>query len=220
MTTVVESPGRVAVAASGLGSGMAKRVLDVVVATVLLVLAAPLIAALAVTVKVTSSGPALFRQVRVGQSGRRFDILKLRTMYSGAEALVAIDCELRRAYLSNHFKVPAAVDPRLTRIGRLLRRTSLDELPQLVNVVRGDMSLVGPRPVVPAELALYGDSAVLYQGVRPGLSGYWQVHGRSAVTGADRIALDEYYLRNRSIWLDLRILARTVPAVFGARGAE
>jgi lipopolysaccharide/colanic/teichoic acid biosynthesis glycosyltransferase len=206
--------------ASGFGNGTAKRVLDVVLATVLLLLAAPLIALLAVAVKATSSGPALFRQVRVGQSGRRFHILKLRTMYSGAEALIADDSQLRRTYLSNHFKVPAAVDPRLTGIGRFLRRTSLDELPQLLNVVRGEMSLVGPRPVVPAELTLYGDAAVLYQRVRPGLSGYWQVHGRSAVTGADRIALDEYYLRNWSIWLDLRILARTVPAVLGARGAE
>lgn len=219
MTALMEMDGRLISSLPVGASGIAKRVLDVVVAVALLVVAAPLLAILALAVRLTSPGPALFRQVRVGQAGRPFRILKLRTMADGAEARLDDEGPLRRAYLANNFKVPAAVDPRLTTIGRFLRRTSLDELPQLLNVVRGDMSLVGPRPVVPAELAMYGDAAALYEAVRPGLSGYWQVHGRSTVIGAERIALDEYYLRNRTIWLDLKILARTVPAVVSRRGA-
>jgi len=197
-----------------------KRLIDVVLASLLLVLAAPLIIVLALVVKATSPGPAFFRQVRVGAAGRRFRLLKLRTMTTDAEDILLLDDALKQTYLSNHFKVPTDLDPRLTRFGRFLRRASLDELPQLVNVVRGDMSMVGPRPVVPDELALYGDLAPLYQRVRPGMTGYWQVKGRSTVTGPDRIELDRYYLQHGSLWLDVQILVWTLPAVFRGSGAQ
>lgn len=198
----------------------AKRSLDVILGTLLLLLAAPLILVLALIVKVSSPGPVFFRQVRVGHSGRHFHILKLRTMHADAEAQLASNTALRRCYLANHYKVPAAIDPRLTRVGRFLRRASLDELPQLVNVVLGHMSIVGPRPVVPDELRLYGDKADLYTTMRPGLTGYWQVQGRSAVIGQERIQLDRYYLEHFSVWLDVRILFQTLPAVVRGRGAE
>jgi lipopolysaccharide/colanic/teichoic acid biosynthesis glycosyltransferase len=198
----------------------AKRTFDLVVALSLLIVTAPAIVLLALAVKLTSPGPVLFRQVRVGKGGRRFRILKLRTMRLGAESELDENRTLRDVYLRNHFKVPAAVDPRLTPVGRVLRRTSLDELPQLVNVVIGHMSLVGPRPVVPAELALYGDAAELYERVRPGVTGFWQVHGRSAVIGAERIGLDCHYVEHLSLWLDLKILVQTLPAVVRCRGAQ
>jgi lipopolysaccharide/colanic/teichoic acid biosynthesis glycosyltransferase len=116
--------------------------------------------------------------------------------------------------------VPYGKDSRLTGVGRVLRRTSLDELPQLVNVLLGHMGMVGPRPVLPAELELYGDLSGAYMGVRPGISGYWQVCGRSLVTGIDRLELDRYYLENRSLLFDLKILLLTVPAVLRCRGAH
>jgi lipopolysaccharide/colanic/teichoic acid biosynthesis glycosyltransferase len=202
------------------GAAAAKRGVDIVLAGLMLLVTAPLIGLLALVVKATSPGPAFFRQVRIGRSGRPFRILKLRTMRCDAESQLHRDSSLRDVYLTNHFKVPAALDPRLTKLGAFLRRTSLDELPQLINVLLGQMSMVGPRPVVPAELALYEDVAVLYQRARPGITGFWQVHGRSDVTGTDRIELDRHYLEHATLWLDVRILARTVPAVLRCRGAR
>ena len=199
---------------------LVKRALDVVLSLVLLLLTAPLLLGLAVIVRATSPGPALFRQQRVGRNGRRFSILKIRTMVADAEAQLGSDPILRTSYASHNFKVPPELDRRLTRVGRVIRRTSLDELPQLLNVLRGDMSLVGPRPVVPDELETYGETAALYLEVRPGITGWWQVQGRSEVGGPDRIGLDRHYLERRSLWLDVKILLLTLPAVFRCRGAH
>jgi exopolysaccharide production protein ExoY len=196
------------------------RSIDLVLALGLLLVTAPIVLVLAVLVKATSPGPAFFRQVRVGAGGRRFLILKLRTMVSDAEEQLERDPGLRHEYLASHFKVPSGLDPRLTPVGRFLRKTSLDELPQLVNVLRGQMSMVGPRPVVPEELEMFGDLSPAYMSVRPGLTGYWQVCGRSLVTGTDRLALDRHYLENRNILLDLKILLLTIPAVLRCRGAH
>jgi len=197
-----------------------KRGIDVVVALVLLVAVTPLVAVLALVVRATSPGPALFRQVRIGEGGRPFRLLKLRTMVDDAEQVLRHDPELLDAYVANHFKVPPALDRRVTGFGRFLRRTSLDELPQLVNVLRGHMSLVGVRPVVPEELDLYGEAAALYQRFKPGITGFWQVQGRSRLTGGDRIELDRYYFENWSLWLDLKILLLTPSAVVRCRGAH
>lgn len=186
----------------------------------MLLVTAPVILLLALMVKATSPGPAFFRQVRVGSAGRSFRIVKLRTMVRDAEELLRSDTGLRHEYVASHFKVPVDLDPRLTTVGRFLRRTSLDELPQLVNVLLGHMSMVGPRPVVPEELALYGELSAAYVTVRPGITGYWQVCGRSQVTGPDRLELDRYYIENRNLLFDLKILARTVPAVLRCRGAH
>ena len=196
-----------------------KRVLDVVVATIGLVLLSPVFATLALVVKLDSRGSVFFTQERVGRGGRRFRILKFRTMVDGADA--------RRGELISQslygderlFKV--AKDPRVTKLGRWLRRTSLDELPQLVNVLRGEMSLVGPRPPLPGEVSLYEAHQFARFDVKPGMTGPWQVAGRNEITDFERvIALECEYIQNWSIGRDLWLLVKTVPAVFGRRGAH
>jgi len=198
-----------------------KRLVDLAVAVPLLALAAPLLLALALAVRCTSRGPALFRQPRVGLGGRSFTLYKLRSMYVDAEERLVRDPELGDRYRRNGFKLPIDADPRVTRIGRFLRRTSLDELPQLLNVVAGSMSLVGPRPVLEVELdVLYGERSGCYRDVKPGMTGLWQVSGRSHVTHAARAELDVQYVENWTVVGDLVLLARTVPAVLRGVGAH
>lgn len=187
----------------------AKRALDLVVTITGLPLALVVGTVIAVLVVVTSRGPVFFVQERVGLGGRRFRMVKFRTMTVGAEERLRDDPALWEEYVRNGYKVPANVDHRVTSVGRFLRRSSLDELPQLVNVLRGHMSLVGPRPIVPAELANYGDQPDVYLGVKPGLTGWWQVNGRSGVGYPERVELDGYYAESWNFWLDVRILVRT-----------
>jgi exopolysaccharide biosynthesis polyprenyl glycosylphosphotransferase len=198
---------------------VAKAVLDRSVALLMLVALAPLMLVLAVAIRRGSPGPALFRQDRVGRRGRMFRIYKFRSMTDDAEARLRRD-GLWETYVANGYKLPQGQDPRVTRLGALMRRTSLDELPQLFNVLNGTMSMVGPRPVVPSELACYGDLELAYTGVRPGITGYWQVNGRSDVGFPERAELDAYYYDNRSLRVDLRILFRTVVAVAMRVGAH
>ena len=193
-----------------------KRALDLVGAAVALVVVAPLMLAIAVAVRLDSRGPVLFVQRRVGLDGRAFAILKFRTMVAGADddlsALVRIaDLD------APAFKLPR--DPRVTRIGRLLRRTSLDELPQLLNVLRGDMSLVGPRPEQVEVVDRYAEEHRLRLAVKPGLTGPMQVYGRGALTFEERLAVEREYIENLSIGRDLRLLALTLPSVVNGRGA-
>jgi exopolysaccharide biosynthesis polyprenyl glycosylphosphotransferase len=195
---------------------LAKQVWERAAAGLALLVLAPLLLVLAALVRLESDGPALFRQTRVGRDGRTFTMLKLRTMCA--------DAERRRAAL-----VPLAddetllfklrEDPRITRIGRFLRRYSLDELPQLVNVVRGEMALVGPRPPLPDEVDRYDDDTRRRLAVTPGLTGLWQVSGRSDLSWEESVRLDLRYVENWSLGLDATILARTVRAVLGHRGA-
>ena len=186
------------------------------VAIAALLLLLPLLLAVAVTVRLDSPGPALFRQVRVGRHGREFVIYKFRTMRTDAEAL--FDQVL---HLNEHdgllFKVRQ--DPRVSNAGRWLRRFSLDELPQLWNVARGDMALVGPRPPLPREVANYDARTFRRLDVKPGLTGIWQVSGRSDLPWEEAIRLDLTYVEQRSVALDVRILGRTVGAVLSGRGA-
>ena len=196
-----------------------KVMIDRVGAFVALVLLSPLLVLIAVAVRRDSPGPALFRQRRIGYGSRPFTIYKFRSMAGDAEERLRRD-GLYDTYVANGFKLPPGDDPRITRFGAMLRRTSLDELPQLLNVLRGSMSLVGPRPVVPDELACYGELASAYTGVRPGVTGYWQVNGRSDVGFPERAELDAYYYDNRSLRVDLRILVRTVVAVAFRIGAH
>jgi exopolysaccharide biosynthesis polyprenyl glycosylphosphotransferase len=196
---------------------LVKGFLDRFVALVLLVVLAPVMGAIALLVRLTSPGPALFRQTRIGLDGREFTFLKFRTMYQGAE--------LRRPELRvlniNHdgllFKIRD--DPRVTRVGRVLRRWSLDELPQLINVLAGDMSLVGPRPPLPEEVAAYGTYAWRRLAVKPGLTGLWQTSGRSDLSWEDSVRLDLHYVDNWSLALDAVVLWRTLPAVLNRTGA-
>ncbi|MEO7447221.1 MAG: sugar transferase, partial [Humibacillus sp.] len=194
-----------------------KRAFDVVGASLLLVLALPLIAVCAVLVKVADGGPVLFRQTRVGRDGALFECLKLRTMVVDAEARLAAVSHLSDDPQSILFK--ARSDPRITRIGTFMRRFSIDELPQLVNVVFGDMSLVGPRPALPAEVQRYHPDVQRRLHVRPGMTGLWQVSGRSDLSWSDTVRLDLYYVDNWSIVQDLTIMAKTIHAVLRSRGA-
>ncbi|MFN2114081.1 MAG: sugar transferase [Anaerolineae bacterium] len=195
---------------------VAGRALDVVVAAMLLVLALPLLAACALAVRLDSPGPVLFRQERIGRRGAAFHMLKLRSMSAGADD-AAHRRHVRRLVRHGEPWVPMDHDPRVTRVGRFLRASGLDELPQLWNVLRGDMSLVGPRPALPYETAWYEARHIGRQAVRPGITGLWQVDGRGTADFEDMIRLDLEYVERRSLLLDLSILARTPMAVLRSR---
>ncbi len=196
-----------------------KRTIDVVVSAAGLLLLAPVMAVLAVAVRLVDGGPALFRQQRLGQGGRPFWLLKFRTMRSDAEHLLRADPELYRRYIANDFKLPEPDDPRVSRLGRFLRRSSLDELPQLWNVLKGDMTLVGPRPIVPDEIEMYEPYAELFLSARPGLTGHWQVNGRSSIPYPQRAFMELDYVGRNSVGGDLSIIVRTLPAVVRRKGA-
>lgn len=184
------------------------------VALIALVLASPVMLVVALLIWVTDGGPAIFSHTRVGFNGKRFACYKFRTMVANSQQVLADylakNPEAAKEWEQNwKFKN----DPRITFLGRILRKSSLDELPQLINVLRGEMSCVGPRPVVPDELQRYGACAAEYLQARPGLTGLWQVTGRDAVDYASRVSIDSRYIRNWSIWADVVILGRTVFAV-------
>jgi len=197
------------------------RIMDLCGASVLLVLLAPALIAIAVAILVTDGGPATFAHRRIGRNGKEFRCYKFRTMYANAEQklerLLAEDPALRRQWEVG-FKLDR--DPRVTALGQVLRTLSLDELPQLFNVLKGEMSLVGPRPITKKEAPRYGRYIAHYLSVRPGLSGIWQVSGRSDTTYMRRVAADVLYVRTRSVLLNIKILACTGSAVFDRRGAR
>lgn len=197
-----------------------KRAFEVLIAAVLLILALPLAGLIALAITVETRGPVFFGHMRVGKGRRRFRVWKFRSMVTDA------DVEIHN-YLRKHperraewrYSHKLKQDPRVTRVGRLLRRSSLDELPQLWNVLRGDMSLIGPRPIVEEEMAKYGPAISLYQQVLPGLTGLWQVSGRADTGYLRRVDLDCEYIRNWSLLADLKILLKTVRVVLCGHGA-
>jgi exopolysaccharide biosynthesis polyprenyl glycosylphosphotransferase len=197
-----------------------KRTVDVAIAATALLLAAPLMALIALAVRLDSAGPIIFRQLRLGRHGRIFRCLKFRSMYVDAEERLRANEELYALYVASNYKLPEDLDNRITRVGRFLRRTSLDELPQLFNVLRGDMSLVGPRPIVPDELRHYSQEGPLLLSLRPGITGAWQVNGRSTVSYPIRADVELEYVQSWSLGKDFRILLQTLPAVLGQRGAH
>ena len=217
---VTDLAARKATSASGHGQELVKRVLDITLSLVLIVIAAPLLLVLWCLVQSTSAGPALFQQERLGRHMQPFVMMKLRTMYVGN------DDRTHRAYVTSMLSTEEEAaarngalfkltgDPRVTPVGRWLRRTSLDELPQLINVLRGDMSLVGPRPMLQWEAQLLAAAYRPRFTVKPGITGLWQVSGRSRVSMRRALELDVEYVRRRNILFDLAILARTVPALF------
>jgi lipopolysaccharide/colanic/teichoic acid biosynthesis glycosyltransferase len=192
---------------------LAKRALDVSVAALGLTLALPLVAVAALAIRLESAGSPFFGHQRVGRGGRRFFCWKLRTMSQDAEARLQVDAALMDAYQRNDFKLPDDRDPRVTRVGRLLRKSSIDEIPQLWNVLIGEMSLVGPRPLVPDELRHFQGHVLALLAARPGLTGAWAVSGRHSVGYPKRAEIELRYVRRLSIRQDLSILVRTVGAV-------
>jgi exopolysaccharide biosynthesis polyprenyl glycosylphosphotransferase len=200
----------------------AKRVLDVLGATALIVASSPLLLACATVIKKSTPGPALFRQKRLGKDGREFMLYKFRTMYdrAGSDTVHKVFMtELIRNGSAKRKSYKMKRDPRITRIGQLLRRMSLDELPQLFNVLKGDMSLVGPRPPLPYELESYKTWHCKRLSVRPGMTGLWQVAGRSGVPFDEMVMLDLYYIENWSLWMDISLALKTLPAVISGKGA-
>ena len=194
--------------------GAGKRAVDLLIAVSALLLLVPLLVLIALLIKLTMRGQILYSQPRVGYRGRIFTCHKFRTMVADADERLQQFLNQNPVAASEWAKNRKLMnDPRVTRLGHLLRRSSLDELPQFINVILGDMSCIGPRPVVPAEVSQYGSYAREYFAARPGLTGLWQVSGRSRTTYARRIALDRYYVRRWSILLDLEILVRTIPAL-------
>ncbi|MER2265750.1 sugar transferase [Methylobacterium oxalidis] len=202
-----------------LGAGL-KRSFDVTAALTAILLLLPLFVLLALFVRTYDGGPALYRHRRLGRGQTSFDCFKFRTMCMNSQ-------EALQDYLNSN---PAALaewnetqklrnDPRITPIGAILRKTSLDELPQLINILRGEMSVVGPRPIVEAEIEKYGPDAASYFAVRPGLTGAWQVSGRSDTSYAERVRLDRLYVESQSFRKDMVIILRTIPAVFFTRGS-
>jgi exopolysaccharide biosynthesis polyprenyl glycosylphosphotransferase len=209
------------------GARFLKRSMDIAGSVCALLVSAPLLAAIAIIIKLTSAGPILFRQERVGLSGRRFVMLKFRSMFPSSDSAIHEEYMDRliagtaspqgegdaKAYkLSN--------DPRITPFGRLLRRTSLDELPQLFNVLTGAMSLVGPRPPLPYEVGRYASWQMERLAVKPGITGLWQVSGRNRLSFDDMVQLDIRYIRSWSLWLDVKILFRTPLAMAAGQGAR
>ena len=190
-----------------------KRGVDVLGALLGLLVAWPVIALAAVAVRLDSPGRAFFGHLRIGRGGKRFRCWKLRTMHTDAERRLELEEALRVDYFANNFKLPEAQDPRITRIGRLLRKSSIDELPQLFNVLMGDMSLVGPRPVVAEELLRYRGEILTLLSVRPGLTGAWAVNGRHHLAYPERVQVELGYVHAQSLATDVWILLRTVGAV-------
>jgi lipopolysaccharide/colanic/teichoic acid biosynthesis glycosyltransferase len=197
-------------------SRRAKRLFDIIGSALLLFWVVPVFGVVAAWVKIHDGGTVFFRQTRIGKDGIAFNCLKFRTMVSDAEARLA-ELHAEQGFTGGLFKMKD--DPRITRPGRFLRRYSLDELPQLVNVLRGHMSLVGPRPPLPSEVATYDRFTRRRLHVRPGMTGLWQVSGRADLTWPEAVRLDLYYVDNWSMLQDMSILAKTFGAVVGSRGA-
>ena len=199
------------------GTRVVKRLIDIAGAGFLLIILSPILTAIALLIRIDSPGFVLFKQTRIGKWGKPFQIYKFRSMY--------IDAEARKAALAATNEMAGGVtfkmkhDPRITRVGRYIRRASIDELPQLWNVLKGDMSLVGPRPPVPGEVSEYTLSDRRRLEAKPGITCIWQVSGRSDIPFAQQVELDSAYIESQSVWMDIKLLLKTIPAVLLGRGA-
>lgn len=203
---------------SNKGYQIAKRILDVILACIgLIVLLIP-IGVIALLIKLDSPGPVFYSHRRVGKNGKELLLLKFRSMYINADEMMARFTPEQKAEWEENFKLEN--DPRITRIGRFLRRSSLDELPQIINIIKGELSIVGPRPVVAEELEKYNQNKEKFLSVTPGLTGYWQAYARSSCTYEQRMKMELYYVDNANFWWDVKIVFATVGAVLKGRGAR
>ena len=194
-----------------------KRVTDILGALIGLILLSPIFLIVAIAIKLDSNGPIIFGHTRKGLGGKDIKVYKFRTMYENSKEIFDNFTEEQKQEFYKNFKLDN--DPRITKIGNFLRRSSIDELPQLINILNGSMSIVGPRPIVEKEIALYGEYAPKLFSVVPGLTGYWQANGRSDTTYQERIKMDMYYIDNRSLGLDLKIIFKTFSSVIKGEGA-
>ncbi len=194
-----------------------KRIFDFILSLIGIAIMSPLFLIISIMIKCDTKGPVFFKQRRIGLNGKPLYIYKFRTMVTNAEELIASFTPEQKKEWEESYKLKD--DPRITRVGKILRKTSLDELPQLINIIKGEMSIIGPRPVVEEELSWYGNDVDLVLSVKPGLTGWWAVNGRSEVPYPKRCDLELYYVKNASLALDVRILLGTLKVVFSQRGA-
>ena len=195
-----------------------KRVIDVILASVALILLSPLFAIIAIAIKIDSKGPVFFAHKRIGKNGKIIKLYKFRSMVINAEELIkSFTPEQMREYKENY---KSTNDPRITKVGKFLRKTSLDELPQLINIINGDLSIIGPRPVVADELEKYGVNKDKFLSVTPGLTGYWAANGRSNTTYEQRMEMELYYIDNLSLKMDIKVFFKTILSVLKKEGAR
>lgn len=197
---------------------IAKRTLDIVFSSIGLIVAIIPMMVISLLIKIESPGPVIYVHQRIGKNGKPLPLLKFRSMYINAEEMIADFTPEQKKEWEENFKLNH--DPRITRIGRFLRKSSLDELPQLVNILKGELSIVGPRPVVPVELEKYGENKEKFLSVKPGLTGYWQAYARSTCTYEERIKMELDYVENANFWWDIKIMFATVGAVLCGHGAK
>ncbi len=195
-----------------------KRLFDIVLSVVAIILLSPILLILFIIVKATSKGPAIYKHKRVGKDGKTIYIYKFRSMVVDADKMIHNFTPEQKAEFEKNFKLEN--DPRVTKIGKFLRKTSLDELPQLFNILKGDIAFIGPRPVIQAETELYGSNRELLLSIRPGLTGFWASNGRSDTSYKRRRAMELYYVKNRSFGFDIKIFFKTVISVFKGEGAK
>lgn len=194
-----------------------KRVIDVILASIALILLSPLFAIIAIAIKIDSKGPVFFAHKRIGKNGKIIKLYKFRSMVINAEELIkSFTPEQMREYKENY---KLTNDPRITKVGKFLRKTSLDELPQLINIINGDLSIIGPRPVVADELEKYGTNKDKFLSVTPGLTGYWAANGRSNTTYEQRMEMELYYIDNLSLKMDIKVFFKTILSVVKKEGA-
>lgn len=194
-----------------------KRLIDIIGALIGLILLSPIFLIVAIAIRLDSKGPIIFGHTRKGLGGKDIKVYKFRTMYQNSQEIFDNFTKEQKEEFYKNFKLEN--DPRITKIGEFLRKTSIDELPQLINILNGTMSIVGPRPIVEKEVALYDEYATKLFSVVPGLTGYWQANGRSDTTYEERIKMDMYYIDNKSLWLDLKIIFKTFGSVIKGEGA-
>ena len=194
-----------------------KRFFDIVISTIGLIVLSPVFLILAIIVKVDSKGPIFFAHTRIGKNGKKFKMYKFRTMYENAQDMIKdFTPEQMKEYKEN-FKLEN--DPRITKIGKILRKTSLDELPQIINILKGELSIIGPRPIIEPELEKYEENKEKFLSLTPGLTGYWQANGRSNTTYEERMQMELYYVDNMSFKLDIKIFFKTILSVIKREGA-
>lgn len=194
-----------------------KRFMDVILATIALVVLSPIFLIIAIAIKIESKGPVFFKHTRIGKNGKIIKLYKFRSMVINAEELIkSFTPEQMKEYKENY---KLTNDPRITKIGKFLRKTSLDELPQLLNIIKGDLSIIGPRPVVTDELKKYGANTEKFLSVTPGLTGYWAANGRSCTTYEQRMQMELYYIDNLSLKMDVKVFFKTIEAVIKREGA-